>query len=52
MSLIQHYLNYCNIILGAADKKILDPLRVLQKKAIRIINRVPYLEHTETLFTR
>ena len=51
MSLIQPYLNYCNIIWGAADKTILEPLIILQKKAIRIINRVHYLEHTEPLFT-
>ena len=51
MSLIQPYLNYCNIIWGAADKTTLEPLIILQKKAIRIINRVHYLEHTEPLFT-
>ena len=51
MSLIQPYLNYCNIIWGAADKTILEPLVILQKKAIRIISRVPYLESTEPLFT-
>ena len=50
MSLIQPYLNYCNIIWGAADKTILEPLFILQKKAIRIVNRVHYLEHTKPLF--
>ncbi len=50
MSLIQPYLNYCNLIWGAADKTIIEPLFLLQKKAIRIVNRVPYLEHTKPLF--
>ena len=50
MSLIQPYLNYCNAIWGSADKTILEPLFILQKKAIRIINRVHYLEHTKPLF--
>ena len=50
MSLIQPYLNYCNAIWGAADKTILEPLFILQKKAIRIVNRVHYLEHTKPLF--
>ena len=50
MSLIQPYLNYCNIIWGAADKTILEPLFILQKKAIRIVNRVHYLEHSKPLF--
>ena len=50
MSLIQPYLNYCNVIWGAADKTTIQPVLVLQKKAIRIINRVHYLEHTKPLF--
>ena len=50
MSLIQPYLNYCNIIWGSADKTIIEPLFILQKKAIRIVNRVHYLEHTKPLF--
>ena len=51
MSLIQPYYNYCNIIWGAADKSTIEPLLILQKKSIRIINRAYYLEHTEPLFT-
>ena len=50
MSLIQPYLNYCNIIWGSADKTSLESLVVLQKKALRIVSKVPYLEHTEPLF--
>ena len=50
MSLIQPYLNYCNVIWGAADKTIIEPLLLLQKKALRIVNRVHYLDHTKPLF--
>ena len=50
MSLIQPYFNYCNIIWGAADKTTIEPLFILQKKAIRLVNRVHYLEHTRPLF--
>ena len=50
MSLIQPYFNYCNIIWGAADKTTIEPLFILQKKAIRLVNRVHYLEHTKPLF--
>ena len=50
MLLVQPYINYCNVILGAADKTTMDPLFILQKKAIRLVNRVHYLEHTKPLF--
>ena len=40
MSLIQPYLNYCNVIWGAADQTIIEPFFLLQKKALIIINRV------------
>ena len=36
--------------MGAADKTTIDPLFILQKKAIRLVNRVHYLEHTRPLF--
>ena len=50
MSLIQPYYNYCNVVWGAADTTIIEPLFLLQKKALRIVNRVPYLEHTKPIF--
>ena len=50
MTLIYPYLNYCNIIWGAADPTAIEPLILLQKKVVRIINRAQYLEHTEPLF--
>ena len=50
MSLVYTYINYCNLVWGAAEKGILDPLFKLQKKAIRIITRTHYLAHTTPLF--
>ena len=51
-SLIHPYLNYYNLIWGGTFQTHLDPLFVLQKKAIRIINNVSYLHHTHELFFR
>ena len=46
MSLIYSHINYCNLIWGAAEVGIIEPLFILQKKSIRIITKSPYLEHT------
>ena len=50
MSLIYSYLNYCNVIWGGAYDIVLEPLFILQKKAIRLISNSHYLEHTAPLF--
>ena len=50
MSLVYSYLNYCNLIWGAAERTNIEPLFKLQKKAIRIITNSYYLEHTLPLF--
>ena len=50
MSLVYTYLNYCNLIWGAAERTNVEPLFRLQKKAIRIITNSYYLEHTLPLF--
>ena len=50
MSLIYSHLNYCNLIWGGAENGIIEPLFKLQKKAIRIITKSSYLEHTAPLF--
>ena len=50
MTLIYPYFNYCNIIWGAADLTVIEPLNLLHKKVIRIINRAKYLDNTEPLF--
>ena len=49
-SLIFPYLNYCNIIWGGTYFSHLNPLIILQKKAIRIINNCSYFHHTNKLF--
>ena len=50
MSLVYSYINYCNLIWGSAYKSVLEPLHILQKKAIRIVNNSNYLDHTESIF--
>ena len=50
LTLTYPYFNYCNLIWGAAHITNLNPLVILQKKCIRIINRAGYLDHTEPLF--
>ena len=50
MSLIYSHINYCNLIWGAAEVGIVEPLFILQKKSIRIITKSSYLEHTAPLF--
>ena len=52
MSLIYTYINYCNLIWGSAAPSNIKPLFLLQKKAIRIVNRANYREHTEPLFKK
>ena len=49
-SLIYPYYTYCNLIWGSADNKHLNSLVKLQKKSVRIISKVGYLEHTKPLF--
>ena len=49
-ALVHPYLNYCNIVWGGTSKKYLEPLFILQKRAIRIINKKPFLSHTNSLF--
>ena len=50
MSLIFSHINYCNLIWGSAYKTTLDPLFKLQKKAVRLVNKSGYLDHTEPIF--
>ena len=51
-SLIHPYLQYCLPIFGATYDTHLQPLRVLQKRAIRIISNSSFLEHTTPIFSR
>ena len=50
MSLIYSHINYCILIWGSAEDSIIEPLFKLQKKAIRIITKSRFLEHTAPLF--
>ena len=49
-SLVQPYLTYGITLWGATHTKYLNKLRTLQKKALRIINRVSYQHPTNKLF--
>ena len=50
MSLIHSYISYCNVIWGSAYECHLNPLIVLQKKAVRIIMNARNKEHSAPLF--
>ena len=49
-SLIYSYLNYCIVVWGGTYRSHLNPLEVLQKRALRIMCNVPGRSHTEPLF--
>nr|XP_049573449.1 uncharacterized protein LOC125966909 [Syngnathus scovelli] len=49
-SLVLPYLHYCAEVWGNTYKTSLQPLIILQKRAIRTIHKVNYLEHTNPLF--
>ena len=49
-NLIFPYLNYCTIVWGGTYATHLHPVEIIQKKAIRIINRRPFRDHTNPLF--
>uniref|UniRef100_A0A8C6MKE1 Reverse transcriptase domain-containing protein n=1 Tax=Nothobranchius furzeri TaxID=105023 RepID=A0A8C6MKE1_NOTFU len=51
-SLIEPYLFYCLEIWGATCKTFTQPLIILQKRALRIINNSNYRDHTNQLFIR
>uniref|UniRef100_A0A3B3I1E4 Reverse transcriptase domain-containing protein n=1 Tax=Oryzias latipes TaxID=8090 RepID=A0A3B3I1E4_ORYLA len=49
-SLILPYFTYCIEILGNNYKSSLHPLFLLQKRAVRIVHKAAYLDHTNNLF--
>ena len=51
-SMIFPYLHYCLSIWGAACSTALKPLIILQKRAIRIVASVGYLDPTNDIFKR
>ena len=50
-SLIYPYLNYCNTVWGSTYAVHLYPIIKVQKRAIRIICKAPYLAHSDPLFS-
>ena len=51
-SLFYPYLLYCNLIWGGASPTIVQPIFLLQKRAVRLICGEGYLAHTNPLFFR
>ena len=51
-SLIQSHLEYAVIIWSTCNLSSLQPLIIMQKKAIRIISNAPFNAHTEKLFKK
>ena len=49
-ALVNSHLMYCNMIWGGTNETHLNPLVVLQKKCLRIVNKTSYLSHTHPLF--
>ena len=49
-SIIESYINYCNLIFGNAAITHLTPLVTAQKKAVRIVAKKPPLSHTNPIF--
>ena len=49
-SLIYPYLNYCIEVWGSANATHLNPLFILQKRAVRLIYCTSYLAHTSPIF--
>lgn len=49
-SLVLPYLNYCSEVWGNTYKSSIHAITILQKRAIRIIHRAGYRDHTNILF--
>ena len=49
-SLVYPYLQYCHIVWGNAKPTFLKPLLLKQKKVLRLINNVGFIEATNPLF--
>ena len=49
-SFVNSYLQYCLAVWGGAYSRHIHPLLILQKRAIRLVFNMSYLEHTGPLF--
>ena len=50
-SIIECYINYCNIVFGNACTTHISPLVIAQKKAVRIVANQPPLTHSDPFFS-
>ena len=50
-SIIECYINYCNLIFGNACVTHLAPLEIAMKKAVRVTAKQPPLSHTDPIFS-
>ena len=48
--LIDSHLQFGSIIYGAANPKLLEPIQILQRKALRLVAMAKYNAHTDPLF--
>ena len=49
-SLFESHLRFGSISFGAASKKLLEPISVIQRKALRLVARASYNAHSDVLF--
>ena len=49
-TLVMPYLNYCCEIWGNTYKSRIQPLHIIQKRAIRICKKADYMSHSRPLF--
>jgi hypothetical protein len=49
-SLFESHIRFASIIYGASHPKLLEPISILQRKAIRLVHRSNYNAHTDQLF--
>ena len=49
-SLVYPYMHYCSTVWGSANKTVINPLTILQKRIIRIIRGTNYRHHSNELF--
>ena len=49
-SLFESHLRFGSLIVGAAAPKLLEPISIIQRKALRLVARAPYNAHTDELF--
>ena len=51
-SLINPYIIYCNLIWGNSFQSHLNKIFLLQKRAVRVVHKVGFYDHTDELFFR